>query len=109
MVTEAVGALNERKGSSTAAIKRYIRHNYPGVDPIRLKYYLRKALLKGLEKGYLVRPLHSSAQGATGRFKVREAEGPREAHRKSWGQAYCSPGLLMATAPWTQGGTGLFL
>ncbi|ETE55772.1 Protein B4, partial [Ophiophagus hannah] len=69
MVTEAVGALNERKGSSTAAIKRYIRHNYPGVDPIRLKYYLRKALLKGLEKGYLVRPLNSSAQGATGRFK----------------------------------------
>ncbi|XP_034281747.1 protein B4-like [Pantherophis guttatus] len=70
MVTEAVGALNERKGSSTAAIKRYIRHNYPGVDPIRLKYYLRKALLKGLEKGYLVRPLNSSAQGATGRFKL---------------------------------------
>uniref|UniRef100_A0A670ZMV7 H15 domain-containing protein n=1 Tax=Pseudonaja textilis TaxID=8673 RepID=A0A670ZMV7_PSETE len=70
MVTEAVGALNERKGSSTAAIKRYIRHNYPGVDPIRLKYYLRRALLKGLEKGYLVRPLNSSAQGATGRFKL---------------------------------------
>ncbi|XP_015681680.1 protein B4 [Protobothrops mucrosquamatus] len=70
MVTEAVGALKERKGSSTAAIKRYIRHNYPGVDPIRLKYYLRKALLKGLEKGYLVRPLNSSAQGATGRFKL---------------------------------------
>ncbi|XP_026578315.1 protein B4 [Pseudonaja textilis] len=77
MVTEAVGALNERKGSSTAAIKRYIRHNYPGVDPIRLKYYLRRALLKGLEKGYLVRPLNSSAQGATGRFKVREPPPPR--------------------------------
>ncbi|KAG8127195.1 hypothetical protein E2320_022183 [Naja naja] len=76
MVTEAVGALNERKGSSTAAIKRYIRHNYPGVDPIRLKYYLRKALLKGLEKGYLVRPPNSSAQGATGRFKVREPPVP---------------------------------
>lgn len=76
MVTEAVGVLNERKGSSTAAIKRYIRHNYPGVDPIRLKYYLRKALLKGLEKGYLVRPLHSSAQGATGRFKVGGRPGP---------------------------------
>ncbi|XP_063145808.1 atherin-like [Candoia aspera] len=70
MVREAVQALNERKGSSTVAIKRYIRHNYPGVDPIRLKYYLRKALLKGLEKGYLVRPLNSSAQGATGRFKL---------------------------------------
>lgn len=77
MVTEAVGALNERKGSSTAAIKRYIRHNYPGVDPIRLKYYLRKALLKGLEKGYLVRPLSSSAQGATGRFKVGGRPDPR--------------------------------
>ncbi|KAM6466875.1 uncharacterized protein PHA67_012540 isoform 2-T2 [Liasis olivaceus] len=70
MVREAVQVLNERKGSSAVAIKRYIRHNYPGVDPIRLKYYLRKALLKGLEKGYLVRPLNSTAQGATGRFKL---------------------------------------
>ncbi|XP_032071101.1 histone H1oo-like [Thamnophis elegans] len=133
MVTEAVGALNERKGSSTAAIKRYIRHNYPGVDPVRLKYYLRKALLKGLEKGYLVRPLHSSAQGATGRFKVSEGgggsvggragrppAGSREtpplvrpgaaesrpgAHKQRWGRA-CSLGCLMA--PWTRGHKGLF-
>lgn len=95
MVTEAVGALNERKGSSTAAIKRYIRHNYPGVDPIRLKYYLRKALLKGLEKGYLVRPLNSSAQGATGRFKVREP--PLPSRRALFGE--CLPACRVPLYP----------
>ncbi|KAJ7308151.1 hypothetical protein JRQ81_008665 [Phrynocephalus forsythii] len=70
MVMEAVRALNERKGASAVAIRRYILHTYPAVDPIRLKYYLKGALAKGLEKGQLVRPPNSSAQGATGRFKL---------------------------------------
>ncbi|XP_066492534.1 protein B4-like [Tiliqua scincoides] len=70
MVMEAVKFLNEKKGSSAIAIRRYILHKYPGVDPIRLKYYLKKALTKGLDKGFLIRPLNSSAQGATGRFKL---------------------------------------
>uniref|UniRef100_A0A8D0BKW1 H15 domain-containing protein n=1 Tax=Salvator merianae TaxID=96440 RepID=A0A8D0BKW1_SALMN len=75
MVVEAVKALNERKGSSAAALKHYILNRYPGVDPIRLKYTLKKALAKGLEEGYLARPQNSTAHGATGRFKVRGGAG----------------------------------
>ncbi|XP_061457116.1 protein B4-like [Rhineura floridana] len=70
MVIEAMKVLNERKGVSAVAIKHYILNRYPEVDPIRLKYYLRVAFAKGMEKGYLVRPLNSSARGVTGRFKL---------------------------------------
>lgn len=71
MVLEAVQVLDNPKGVSAFAIKRYILHRYPGVDPVRLKYYLKLALEKGVNHGYLVRPPRSSAQGASGSFKVR--------------------------------------
>uniref|UniRef100_A0ACB8F1W5 Uncharacterized protein n=1 Tax=Sphaerodactylus townsendi TaxID=933632 RepID=A0ACB8F1W5_9SAUR len=70
MVLEAVQALEKPKGVSAFAIKRYILHQYPGVDPVRLKYYLKQALVKGISQGYLVRPFKSSAQGASGSFKL---------------------------------------
>ncbi|XP_034973289.2 sperm-specific protein PHI-2B/PHI-3-like [Zootoca vivipara] len=78
MVMEAVKTLDEPKGVSVVAIKRYILGSYPGVDPIRLKYALKVALAKGLERGSLIRPRNSSALGATGRFKL----GPEEAKEK---------------------------
>ncbi|NXG47411.1 H1FOO protein, partial [Psilopogon haemacephalus] len=73
MVMEALQALQEqdpRKGVSVVAIKRFILHKHPDVDPIRLKYLLKQALSKGLSRGDLVRPHSSSATGATGSFKV---------------------------------------
>ncbi|KAL8178016.1 UNVERIFIED_CONTAM: hypothetical protein K2H54_025563 [Gekko kuhli] len=70
MVLEAVQVLEKPKGVSAFAIKRYILHEYPGVDPVRLKYYLKQALVKGVNQGYLVRPPNSSAQGASGSFKL---------------------------------------
>ena len=70
MVIEAVRAQGGKQGASVIAIKRFILAKYPTVDPIRLKYLLKRALSKGLSRGDLVRPRNSSATGATGRFKV---------------------------------------
>lgn len=70
MVKEALRAHDAKKGASVVAIKRFILAKYPTVDPIRLKYLLKKALSKGLSCGELVRPHNSTAVGATGTFKV---------------------------------------
>uniref|UniRef100_A0A8D2L5N9 H15 domain-containing protein n=1 Tax=Varanus komodoensis TaxID=61221 RepID=A0A8D2L5N9_VARKO len=70
MVKEVVKLLSERRGTLVFAIRCYILHTYPSIDPTRPKYYLKKALIKGVESGVLVQPLHSSAQGGTGRCKL---------------------------------------
>lgn len=70
MVLEALQAQDGKKGASVVAIKRFILTKYPTVDPVRLKYLLKRALATGLSRGFLVRPHNSSALGATGRFKL---------------------------------------
>ncbi|XP_010879284.3 protein B4 [Esox lucius] len=70
MVKEAITELDSRKGVSLQAIRGYITEKYPSVDPIRLKYMIRKALSKGIEGGVLVRPTNSTATGAQGRFRL---------------------------------------
>uniref|UniRef100_A0A8V0ZGC6 H15 domain-containing protein n=1 Tax=Gallus gallus TaxID=9031 RepID=A0A8V0ZGC6_CHICK len=75
MVLEALQAQDGKKGASVVAIKRFILTKYPTVDPVRLKYLLKRALATGLSRGFLVRPHNSSALGATGRFKVSGAAG----------------------------------
>ncbi|NWI62255.1 H1FOO protein, partial [Todus mexicanus] len=88
MVMEALRAHDQKKGVSVITIKRFILSKYPAVDPIRLKYWLKQALSKGLSSGVLVRPPKSSAVGATGSFKVSRG-------CQSWGGgtgAKASPG-----------------
>ena len=70
MVKEAVKELDSRKGVSSQAIRNSIKVKYPTMDLVRLKYTVRKALIKGLENGSLVRPANSTATGAQGRFRV---------------------------------------
>lgn len=72
MVEEALKELHTRKGVSAQAVRGYITQKYTSVDPIRLKYMVRKALSKGLETGVLARPPNSTAVGAQGRFRVSE-------------------------------------
>lgn len=72
MVKTALMELDQRKGVSAQAIRTFIKEKYVMVDNTRLKMMVRKALVKGMESGTLVRPANSSkTTGAQGRFRVR--------------------------------------
>ncbi|KAK6170350.1 hypothetical protein SNE40_018763 [Patella caerulea] len=71
MVTEALTKLDDRKGVSVQAIRAYITETYKSVDPNTMKYRMKVALAKGIEKGIFKRPKSSEdLKGATGRFKL---------------------------------------
>ncbi|VVC41773.1 Winged helix-turn-helix DNA-binding domain,Linker histone H1/H5, domain H15,Histone H5 [Cinara cedri] len=50
MVTTAIKELNERKGSSLAAIKKYIAANYK-VEPVKVATFIRKFLAASVTNG----------------------------------------------------------
>ncbi|XP_037535420.1 sperm-specific protein PHI-2B [Nematolebias whitei] len=71
MVREALKVLDSRKGASSQAIQKYIKVKYPSADGVRLKHFVRRALIKGIESGALVRPPNSTiTSGALGRFRL---------------------------------------
>ncbi|KAI4889659.1 hypothetical protein NFI96_021569, partial [Prochilodus magdalenae] len=70
MVKEALMELDSRKGVSAQAIRTFIREKHPTVDETRVKFMVRKALIKGLESGTFVRPANSNTTGAQGRFRL---------------------------------------
>merc|ERR1712001_720164 len=53
MVKAAIKALGDKKGSSLAAIKKYVAANYK-VDIVKISPFIRKALKKGVESKALI-------------------------------------------------------
>lgn len=70
MVNAAIRNLKERKGSSLAAIKKYISANYKA-DGQKLAPFIRRYLKKGVEAGKLSQV---KGTGASGSFRLNKAE-----------------------------------
>merc|ERR1712223_154313 len=77
MVLAAVKALKETKGSSLAAIKKYIAANYK-VDVAKISPFIRKAIKKLVEGKKLNQV---KGVGASGRFKAVKEEKPKKAKK----------------------------
>ncbi|XP_040568924.1 histone H1, sperm [Lepeophtheirus salmonis] len=70
MVKSAIRKLAERKGSSLAAIKKYISAHYK-VDMVKRAPFICKAIRSAVEKGELVQ---TKGKGASGTFKLPVAK-----------------------------------
>eukprot|EP00096_Caligus_rogercresseyi_P006050 TRINITY_DN22209_c0_g1_i1.p1 TRINITY_DN22209_c0_g1~~TRINITY_DN22209_c0_g1_i1.p1 ORF type:complete len:179 (-),score=98.85 TRINITY_DN22209_c0_g1_i1:13-528(-) len=76
MVKKAIAELADRKGSSLAAIKKYISAHYQ-VDIAKRAPFIRKAIKTAVEKGVLIQ---IKGQGAAGVFKLApKAKSPAKA------------------------------
>jgi hypothetical protein len=64
MVSEAITGLNDRRGSSFAAIKKFISGQHPHVDLDHHNMYLKKFIKTSLENGSML----TSGVGLTGEF-----------------------------------------
>merc|ERR1711934_935616 len=73
MVLAAVKALKESKGSSLAAIKKYIAANNK-VDIVKISPFIRKAVKKLVADKKIIQV---KGVGASGRFKAVKAEKPK--------------------------------
>jgi hypothetical protein len=70
MVNEAISSLKERKGSSLAAVKKYVAANNK-VDIEKLGPFIRRYLKKAVADGKL---LQTKGTGASGSFKLAKPE-----------------------------------
>ena len=74
MVTAAITALKDRKGSSLAAIKKHVAANKK-VDIAKMAPFIRKFLKKAVADGKLVQ---TKGAGAAGSFKIGKVEKPKK-------------------------------
>lgn len=72
MIKAALKALNERSGSSRAAILKYVLANY-SLDPAQANQHLKLALKNGVKSKSLKQ---TKGNGASGSFKVNESAKP---------------------------------
>merc|ERR1712018_283565 len=70
MIVAAVTALKDRKGSSLAAIKKYIAANYK-VDTVKLAPFIKKGIKSLVEEKALIQV---KGKGASGSFKAAKVE-----------------------------------
>jgi len=69
MIKAALKALNERSGSSRAAILKYVLAHYT-LDPIQANQHLKLALKNGVKSKQLKQ---TKGNGASGSFKIGES------------------------------------
>ncbi|XP_062562679.1 histone H1-like [Armigeres subalbatus] len=70
MVIEALDVLEERKGVTLIAIKRYLEDNYK-VDTVKQAAHIRKIITKCVDDGDIIR---TRGAGCSGRFKVKHTK-----------------------------------
>ena len=75
MVNDAIMALKELKGSSLAAIKKYIATNNKGVDVDRLAPFIKRYIKSAITKGVLVQ---TKGTGAAGSFGIGKEDKPKK-------------------------------
>ena len=73
MVDDAITALKDRKGSSLAAIKKYISANNKNADAAKLAPFIKRYLKSAVVAGKLVQ---TKGTGAAGSFKLGKVEKP---------------------------------
>lgn len=81
MVNAAITTLKDRKGSSLAAIKKYVASTYK-VDAAKLAPFIRRYLKKAVEDGKLTQVKGTGASGSFKLAKVEKAEKPKKAAKK---------------------------
>ena len=79
MVNAAITNLKDRKGSSLAAIKKYIAANYK-VDVAKLAPFIRRYLKKAVADGKLSQ---TKGSGASGSFKIGKATEEKKKVKKT--------------------------
>lgn len=79
MIVKAIGALNEKGGSSRQAVLKYICANY-SVEAKTGNKYLKSGLVNGVNNGSLKRV---KGVGASGSFKIAEKVKPKASKPKA--------------------------
>lgn len=70
MIIEALETLDERKGTTLVAIKRYLE-DYYHVDVHACKRFIKRVIISGVESGQIIR---TQGKGVFGRFKVKPSK-----------------------------------
>ena len=80
MISSALGAMKERKGTSRQKIQKYIADTYK-IDMSASNSHLKRALTSGVTKGAF---LQTTGKGASGSFKLAPmpAAGPKKRTKK---------------------------